>query len=129
MRLSGGARGSAGERERGEAGAHVGDQLVADAHQREPEQVLAAVAAVGIAGAQMKSLGLSSASGCGWVNSSAEWYGSSVNLPRSPHSITSNLTRSQSGRSSVSRPARFAPAAVPDARMTSNCRREVALHA
>ena len=40
------AGGSGGGCERCQAGAHVGDQLVADAHEREPEQVLTAVAAV-----------------------------------------------------------------------------------
>ena len=39
-------RGFRGRCERCQAGAHVGDQLVADAHQRKPEQVLTAVAAV-----------------------------------------------------------------------------------
>ena len=47
-------QGSAAGGERRQASAHVGDQLLPDLHQREPEQVLAAVTAVGVAGAPHK---------------------------------------------------------------------------
>ena len=90
--------GSAGGRERRQAGAHVGDQLVADAHQREPEQVLDRCARrLGLWRPRRSRWGCPQRARRGWVKSSAERYGSSANLPRSAHSITSNLT-SQSAR-------------------------------
>ena len=67
------ARGaSAGGRERAQAGAHVGDQLVADAHQREPEQVLTVVAAVRVAGAPDEVARAVLSERRGWVNSRPE---------------------------------------------------------
>jgi len=67
------ARGrSAGGAPRGRACGHAGDQLVSDAHQREAEQVLPAVAAVLISGAPDEVLGVFSASGLEWVRSSAQ---------------------------------------------------------
>ena len=77
-----------------------------------------------------KSLGLSSASGRGWVSSSAGAVGLERELAaqRAQHHLELDLlpVGAQLGLASG---VLGAPAAVPQARITSNCWREVALHA
>ena len=60
---AGAARASAGGCERARADGHVGDQLVADTHQRKLEQVLTVMPTPGSLAPETKSPRLSSASG------------------------------------------------------------------
>ena len=115
--------------ERPEAGADVGDEFGSDLHERETEEVVAVVAAAGIAAAP-DVIG-------GAVFGERAWVGEeqcgAVGLERELAAQSAQhdqvLTCSQSGRSVVWRPACLAPAAVPRARMRSNCWRLVALQA
>jgi hypothetical protein len=117
---SGPGTGSAWCCERAEAGAHVRDELFSDVHEREAEEVVAVVAAVCVAAAPDVVGGAVSASGRGCVRRTADPQGAWANLSRSPQIMTWRLTWSQSGRSSVWRPACLAVFAVVHARIRSN---------